>query len=121
MGDFMASLGKLAALHNVAVLLTSETTARVTAGVGAVLVPALASSAWEGGIATRIVLFRDWVQTGDLGEDTETARERASRTRFAGVLKAGGVVLGDSHGTGSAVPFFVEKVSSWEAVAGSDD
>ncbi|KAI9817903.1 MAG: hypothetical protein M1832_004523 [Thelocarpon impressellum] len=80
-------------------------------GSGAVLVPALTSTAWEGGVSSRIVLFRDWVQPRVDG--TAEAREKAAKMRFAGVLKAGGIAYGE-NGVGRVIPFTIETDGLWE-------
>lgn len=44
---------------------------------GATLIPAINAGTWEQGIATRLVLFRDWVIENDIVRDI----------RFAGIQK----------------------------------
>lgn len=68
-------------------------------GAGAALVPSIASTAWDTGIASRIVLFRDW--------GPEHGKES---TRYAGVLKAEGVVGPSNGGLGKVVAFSIQDV-----------
>lgn len=92
----VASMQKLAGLHNLAVVLLNQTATRMQPGLSASLVPAVSSTAWDAGIAARIVLFRDWGWDGQ------------HEVRFARVLKADGVAVGDNA---DPVPFVVEPVS----------
>lgn len=68
-------------------------------GSGASLVPSISSTAWEAGIATRIVLFQDW--------GPESSEESI---RYAGVLKAGGILGPSNGGLGRVVPFTIREV-----------
>ena len=104
LGDFITRIGKLAAMRNLAILLTSQTTTRVRAETKAVLLPAVSSTAWDGGINSRVVLFRDWLSQDMDGSDQ---KQFATGARFAGVVKAGGVSYG---GLGKVVPFIIKKV-----------
>ena len=104
LGDVISSLSKLAAMKNMAILLTSQAITKITAETGAMLHPSLGSSAWDNGISTRIVLFRDWA--------FKTSNEAYNRVyepgvRFAGVLKAAGV---SSTGGGRIVSFVIKEV-----------
>lgn len=104
LGDVISSLGKLAAMQKMAILLTSQAMTKITAETGAMLHPSLGSSAWESGLSTRVVLFRDWAFRSREGPYN---REYMSGVRFAGVQKAAGV----SHaGAGKVVPFIIEQV-----------
>lgn len=104
LGDVISSLSKLAATKKMAILLTSQAITKITAETGATLHPSLSSSAWESGISTRIVLFRDWAFKSS---KEPYRREYMSGVRFAGVLKAAGV----SHaGAGKVVPFIIKQV-----------
>ena len=104
MGNFVARLGKLAAIQNIVVLLTSQTTTIVRAETGAVLYPAITSKAWDVGVNNRIVLFRDWAPST---ENDALQDCRSNAVRFAAVIKAGGV---SCDGIGRVVPFRIEKV-----------
>ena len=104
LGDVISSLSKLAAMKKMAILLTSQAITKITPEMGAMLHPSLSSTAWESGISTRIVLFRDWAFKSSR---EPSRREYASGVRFAGVLKAAGV----SHtGAGKVIPFSIERV-----------
>lgn len=104
MGDFINKVGKLAATRNIAILLVSQTTTRISADTGAVLHPAMASTAWDAAISTRIVLFRDWVfQTAE----GPSKGEVIPGVRFMGVVKAGGISYG---GLGKVTSFTIEEV-----------
>jgi hypothetical protein len=66
-------------------------------GSRAILIPAISSAAWDAGIATSMVLFRDW------GWEEK-------HIRFAKVLKAGGVVAASSEKKENVVTFTIESV-----------
>ncbi|KAK7188333.1 rad55 protein [Paraphaeosphaeria sporulosa] len=107
MNELISTLTKLAAMHDIALLLTSQTITRIRAGSRALLVPAISGAEWENGVSTRLVLFRDWVP--GQGKWTKADAAKLQKTRFAGVLKANGVGLADDGGVGTVVPFAVEK------------
>lgn len=65
---------------------------------GATLIPAINANVWEQGIATRIVLFRDWVWNDG----------RASGARLATVQKINGKV--DSNALDKVYAFDIESV-----------
>lgn len=75
----MTSLQKLAATRDVIIVILSHCATRVQAG-RATLIPAMNTSAWEQGIATRLVLYRDWSCRDGL----------VSGIRFAGLQKLNG-------------------------------
>lgn len=103
-GDFVTRLGKLAAIQNIAILLTSQTTTKVRAETGAVLYPAITTKAWDVGVNSRIVLFRDWPPST---KDDAVQNCQSDAVRFAAVIKAGGI---SRDGIGRVVPFRIEKV-----------
>jgi len=105
MGDLISNIGKLAAMKNIAIVLTSQTTTRVRAEKGAILHPAISGTAWDTAINTRIVLFRDWLAPQEVDGSSQEARVQVAR--FAGVIKTAGVSYG---GMGKIVPFAIEKV-----------
>ncbi len=106
LGDVISSLTKLAALRNIAILLTSQATIKITAETGAILHPSLASTVWDNSISAHIVLFRDWAF--QLSKES-CHRVYVPKVRFASVLKAAGI----SHtGVDVLVPFVIEKVGS---------
>lgn len=107
MGDLIAKIGRVAATRNIAVFLTSQMTTRIRSETGAVLHPALSGTAWDVGVNTRIVLFRDWVFQSS--EIPSSQGEYVPGVRFAGVMKAKGVSY---EGVGKVVTFMIEKVSS---------
>ena len=112
MSDFAAMMGRLAAVHNLAILVTNQTTTRVKAETGALLVPALSSTAWDGAMASQIALFRDFTLSGSNG--SLHSRDNLAKTRFARVVRAGGLTQAGSS-SGNVVSFFVEAVgfSGW--------
>ena len=106
MGDFISKINRLAATNNIAVLLTSQTTTRIEAETGAVLHPAISGKAWDTGISTRIVIFRDWMfQASDAAN---SQGEYISGVRFAGVVKAKGISY---EGVGKVATFVIDNVS----------
>ena len=105
-GDLISKLGKLAATRHLTVLLTSQTTTRVRADTGAVLHPSISGNFWDGGISSRIVLYRDWPTLQDVDVSSQT--KRVHGRRFAGVLKASGISY---SGLGKVVPFTIETVT----------
>ncbi|KAK4160747.1 P-loop containing nucleoside triphosphate hydrolase protein [Cladorrhinum sp. PSN259] len=76
----VSSLQKLAATRDLAVVILTQCATKMQAERGATLVPAINATAWEQGMSTRLVLFRDW-----LVEDNESRS-----LHFVGVQKLNG-------------------------------
>jgi hypothetical protein len=81
-------LQKLAAARDVTVAILSHCATRMQAERGATLIPAINASSWEQGIATRLVLFRDWSLRNEL----------ILGVRFAGIQKLNGRAYAESIG-----------------------
>lgn len=94
----MTNLQKLAATRDVAIVILTQSATRMQAERGATLTPALNARAWDQGIATRLVLFRDWMFRDGV----------AVGFHFAGIQK----LNGKSHqdGLGDVFPFRIEEV-----------
>ncbi|USP73500.1 uncharacterized protein yc1106_00774 [Curvularia clavata] len=105
--ELIATLTRFAALHNVALLVTSQTITRIRGASRALLVPAISGVEWEAGISTRLVLFRDWVRHGKTGSRPDA--DRLQKVRFAGLVKANGVALAEEGGVGNIVAFTIEN------------
>ena len=106
MGDFISSVGRLAATRNIAVLLINQTTTKIRSESGAILHPAISGTAWDAGIGTRIVLFRDWIFSTSSASSSQG--DFVSGARFAGVIKAKGISY---EGLGRGFPFTIETAS----------
>lgn len=102
MGDFISKIGRLAATRNIAILLTSQMTAKIRPETGAVMHPAISGTAWDTGISTRIVVFRDWIFQDGAGSQGELV----PGVRLAGITKAKGVSY---EGVGKVVMFTIEQ------------
>lgn len=107
--ELISTLTRVAALHDIALLVLCQTITRIRAGSRALLVPAITGAEWDNGVSTRMVLFRDWVP--GQGKLSNADAARLQKARFAGILKANGVILADEGGVGNVVPFTVERVS----------
>lgn len=84
----ISSLHKLAATQDVAIVILSHCATRIQAGRGATLLPAINTSSWEQGIATRLALFRDW----------SIRDEQVTGVRFAGIQRLNGRTYADGIG-----------------------
>ena len=103
MGEFATKVGKLAALKNLTVILSSHTNTKVKMERGAVLRPSIMTRAWLEAIHTSIVVFRDF-----LPPDNESPCQNiGSGIRFAGLVKIGSVTYDYLE---KVVLFTVEKV-----------
>jgi hypothetical protein len=107
--ELISTFTRFAALHDTALLVTSQTITRIRGASRALLVPAMSGAEWENGVSTRLVLFRDWVRFGKANDTADADRLR--RARFVGLVKANGVALTEEGGVGNVVPFTVEHVS----------
>ena len=104
MGDLISRMGKLAAIKNLAICLISQTTTKIRPETGAVIRPAISGKAWDDGIASRILILRDWSRAI---EDSLSRGEQLHGIRFAGVIKAGGISY---SGMGKVVIFTIGRV-----------
>jgi hypothetical protein len=84
------ALQKLAATRNIAIVVISQCVTKMRGGAGAVLVPAINTTAWEQGLGCRIMLFRDW------GWDDDDGRQVID-VRLAQVIKAEGIAVPDGR------------------------
>ena len=115
MNDLLSRLGKMAALHNIAILITCQMITRIRIGSRALLLPAMTGIEWENGFSTRLVLFRDWLPAQ--GKGTCGDIDRLQHARFVGVVKANGVTLADEGGVGTVIPFTIKTVSVYISFA----
>lgn len=93
-----AALERLAETRNVAIVVLTQCASRVQTERGAALAPAINGVAWDRGITTRLVLFRDWAWKDN----------RPVGGRFAGVQKLNGHE--SDTGIDSMVAFDITKV-----------
>lgn len=94
------SLQKLAATRSIAIVVLTQCATKMQEGRGAVLIPAIGSNAWEQGVFTRLVLFRDWGMH----------RDEQAGLHFAGAQRINGK---DRHRSADGtVAFRIETVSS---------
>ncbi|CAI6337120.1 unnamed protein product [Periconia digitata] len=106
--ELISALTKVAALHDIALLITCQTITRIRVGSRALLVPAISGAEWDNGISTRMVLFRDWVTGQGESRLTDAAQPALLRSaRFAGILKANGSTLANEGGVGEVVSFAI--------------
>lgn len=101
MADVISALGKLATMKNMAVLLTNQTTTKVTLESAASLQPAISGTAWDAGINYRLLLFWDWQV--ELGEESGK-----SDLRFAAATK---IASSPSDGFGEVIAFTINEVA----------
>ncbi|KAK6391396.1 hypothetical protein LTR65_004560 [Meristemomyces frigidus] len=62
LGSLVSALNKLAVLNNVAIIVTTGCASRMRteSGLGSALVPGVGGGEWDGGVWTRLVVFRDF-------------------------------------------------------------
>lgn len=106
MGTLIAALKKLAALNDMAILITTGCATRVRSGsgLGAVLVPGMGGAEWEAGITNRLVMFRDF----KLGSWAQQQQHPES-ARYIGLQKNSGVAFSDEGETGQVIAFTLDK------------
>ncbi|CAK7230352.1 hypothetical protein SEUCBS140593_007559 [Sporothrix eucalyptigena] len=97
-----ASLERLAETRNIAIVVLTQCSSRVQTERGAALAPALNGVAWDRGITTRLVLFRDWAWKDN----------RPVGGRFVGVQKLNGHE--SETGIDSMVAFDVTETGVYE-------
>ena len=93
-----AALERLAETRNIAIVVLTQCATRMQAERGAGLAPSLSADVWNRGIATRLVLFRDWAWNEREG--------RPVGGRFVGIQKRNGHTSETSEsGMDAIVPF----------------
>ncbi|CAF9907977.1 MAG: hypothetical protein GOMPHAMPRED_006038 [Gomphillus americanus] len=80
----LSKLTKLAVIHNLAVVLISQTSIKVQYDIGAVLRPVTWMKSWTEGIANRVIVFRDFYRSAN--------GDKRKGVRYVGVVKLNGVV-----------------------------
>lgn len=119
MNSLISTLGKVAAMRDIPVLIMNQIVTRYRQNRSALLVPAMAGMEWDNGIATRLVLFRDWPPDPGRLADLHLNDEKRRSIRYVGVVKIAGVGVSEAHGLGAIVPFTIENVSLIRLVARS--
>ncbi|KAG9714509.1 P-loop containing nucleoside triphosphate hydrolase protein, partial [Aureobasidium melanogenum] len=106
MGTLISALKKLAALNDMAIIVTTGCATRVRpgSGLGAVLVPGMGGAEWEAGISNRLVMFRDF----KLGSWAQQ-QQHPDSARYIGLQKNNGVAFSDEGETGQLVAFIIDK------------
>lgn len=104
MSDFISKTGKLAASTDITILLISQATTRVKANSDTILHPAVSGSAWDNGVHTRLVLFRDWLPKR---KERSSQGLYVSKARFIGIVKGAGIT---HDGLEKVVPFVINQV-----------
>ncbi|ETS83281.1 hypothetical protein PFICI_05157 [Pestalotiopsis fici W106-1] len=84
----ISSMQKLAATRDITIVILSHCATRIQAERGAALIPAINATVWEQGIATRLVLFRDW----------SLHKGHISGVRLVGIQKLNGKASAESIG-----------------------
>ncbi|KAI0848981.1 P-loop containing nucleoside triphosphate hydrolase protein [Daldinia vernicosa] len=76
----ISTLQKLSATRDICIVILSQCATRMQFERGATLIPAINAGTWEQGIATRLVLFRDWIMENNAVHDVH----------FVGIQKLNG-------------------------------
>lgn len=101
LGSLVTALGKLAVLHNIAVVVSTGCASRMRSdsGFGSALVPGVGGGEWDAGVWTRLAIFRDF------------------SGRFAGLQKCQGrsLISREEIGeTGRAICFEISPIGELE-------
>ncbi|KAF1811930.1 P-loop containing nucleoside triphosphate hydrolase protein, partial [Eremomyces bilateralis CBS 781.70] len=108
LNDVASSLSKIAAIHNIAIVITNQTITRITGGGRALLCPSISGPEWENCISTKMVVFRDWgrkrATSQGNGED-----EKVGGVHVIGLLKARGERLDQNGRFGAVIPFVIHE------------
>ena len=115
LGALMGAMKKMAAIRDVAVIVTTGCVTRVRpgSGLGAVLVSGVGGAEWDNGITNRLLLFRDTHRPLPEVESQNGKQDYKPRcARFVAVQKLGGQVLVEEGETGHILQFLITKVRS---------
>lgn len=104
--DLASHAAKLASTRGLAVVLLNQTHTKIRGLPRPTLYPALATGgAWESCIATRIVVYREFFDSGVSGK-----RKEKEKVRFAEMMKKGGKVLA-ARTEEDIIRFIIDDVS----------
>ncbi|KAG9191965.1 hypothetical protein G6011_10699 [Alternaria panax] len=117
--DLIAAFTRFAALHDIALLVTSPTITRIRGASRALLVPAMSGVEWENGVSTRLLLFRDWLRLPKARNKVDAVS--VQKARFAGLVKANGVALAQEGHVGNVVPFTIDHNGLCDMNVATDD
>ena len=117
MSELINKLGKLAAVHNVAVLLTCQTSTKLRQGAPAILLPAISGHEWDAGISTQLCMFMDWLPKRPHAIQRKETTGQVDRVRYLGVVKLSGAGTEALDGSvGAVFPFKIQKVCNSNGV-----
>jgi hypothetical protein len=111
----LSALNKIAASHNVAVLLSSYVSTRMRQDAGALLVAAQGSKDWDDQLSSRIIVFRDFPPHVTSKQSNKRSSDHAKpleRLRYAGIIKAQGKSTIENDIFHDIVPFSISDVGS---------
>lgn len=114
LGTIVAALKKLAALHDLAIVVTTgcATRARPGSGLGAAMVPGVGGGEWDSGITHRLVLFRDMRSRRHASSSQNIRTQDVCRSaRYIGIQKLNGTNIAEDGEPGHVIPFEVGVVS----------
>jgi len=113
LSTLMSGLKKIAALHDIAILVTTgcATRMRPGTGLGAMLVPGINGMEWDNGVTNRLVVFRDFPPPRSQGA-SQNRNDRpldARSARYVGVQKLHGNAIAEEGGVGHIVRFEIDE------------
>lgn len=106
-GELARAFARLAAVRNLAILVTTHATTKLKGDAAAILKSAIANSDWDNAIAHKIVLFQDWAEE----MDKEQALLSKPAARFASIARSVALGLPIEFGHGGVVAFDITSAS----------
>lgn len=108
---FLASLTRIASSHNIAIVLTSDATTRFRYESKAMLVGSMGGKEWEEPLSSRIALFREFPPQSLPHENILEQHNDMllDRLRYAGVMKANGIITVENDAFRDVVPFTISN------------
>jgi hypothetical protein len=112
LSTLLSALGKIAASHNVAILINSYVSTRMRHTGGAILVATHSRKEWDDQLSSRIVFFRDFPprMPGKPCSSSLYENDPLTKLRFAGIIKAHGISAIENDTFNNVVPFTVADV-----------
>lgn len=110
LGSLISALKKLAAMNDLAVLVTTgcATRMRQGSGMGAVLVPGIGGGEWDSGVTNRLVVFRDF-RSKRYCKPRSRGGQSEESARYIGIQKVNGNALGEDGDIGHLLAFVIDK------------
>ncbi|KAI9670973.1 MAG: hypothetical protein M1831_005058 [Alyxoria varia] len=112
--DVSESLMRIAAMHNIVVMVSNHMITKVRSSAQAVLRPPIAGQDWESAMNLRIMIYREWGQDNGHHYNQPLHRRASPRAvRFAYAMKVNGSTASIKDGQNGLLAFVINDSGIW--------